>query len=200
MLRPEGRFLANCNGQDIKAVHCFHCGKSRGFWIQTYAIWAVQWLHATFQRLMQNCPGELNLTYCLIYLRWHDSLLEDRGGALAVLVCCVQSLPGTQPEAKMHYVWILLGWDQLFGSSHLQRGCQAQQRELKSCGQVHSTQKSTLRSVPFWAWWATIWQFIKGFAHSIMQPLHKHLSGEGASKKSWAGNAHGRGQGYLWDT
>ena len=23
---------------------------------------------ATFQRLMQNCPGELNLTYCLIYL------------------------------------------------------------------------------------------------------------------------------------
>ena len=23
---------------------------------------------ATFQRLMQNCRGELNLTYCLIYL------------------------------------------------------------------------------------------------------------------------------------
>ena len=23
---------------------------------------------ATFQRLMQNCLGELNLTYCLIYL------------------------------------------------------------------------------------------------------------------------------------
>ena len=27
------------------------------------------------------------------------------------------------------------------------------------------------------------WQFIKVFAH-IVQPLHKHLSGEGASKKS----------------
>ena len=31
-----------------------------------------------------------------------DSLLEDGGGALAALVCCVWSLPGTQPEAKTH--------------------------------------------------------------------------------------------------
>ena len=37
------------------------------FWGQMYVIWAVQ-CPATFQRLMHNCLGEMNLKYCLIYL------------------------------------------------------------------------------------------------------------------------------------
>ena len=36
---------------------------------------------ATFQRLMQNCLGELNLTYALIYLDDGDSLLPYQGRA-----------------------------------------------------------------------------------------------------------------------
>ena len=43
--------------------------------------------------------------------------------------------------------------------------------------------KFTWKSEPFWAWWGTNGQFIKGFAH-VVQPSHKHLFGEGASKKS----------------
>ena len=35
----------------------------------------------------------------------------------------------------------------------------------------------------FLAWWDITNEFIKGFVH-IMQPLHKHLSGEGTSKKN----------------
>ena len=54
-------------------------------------------VQATFQRLMKNCLGTLNLTYCLVYLD-NDSLLKDEGGAFVALVCCVQLLLGAQSE------------------------------------------------------------------------------------------------------
>ena len=66
---------------------------------------------ATFQRLMQNWLGEMNLTYCLIYL---DDVIvfvfflffvfETGGGALIMPAHCAQLLQGTQPEAKAHQV------------------------------------------------------------------------------------------------
>ena len=43
--------------------------------------------------------------------------------------------------------------------------------------------KLTWKSKPFLGLMGHYWWFIKGFAH-IIQPLHEHLSGEGASKKS----------------
>ena len=56
---------------------------------------------ATFQRLMQNCLGELNLTYCLIYL---DNVIVFSKMEEEHLKClhCVWSLLGTQPEAETH--------------------------------------------------------------------------------------------------
>ena len=47
---------------------------------------------ATFQRLIQNCLGKLNLTYCLIYLDDMIVFSKTLGRPCAMLVCCVQML------------------------------------------------------------------------------------------------------------
>ena len=48
---------------------------------------------AMFQRLRQNCLGELKLDILLNLFGPHDSLLKDRGGALAMLalLCSIAS-------------------------------------------------------------------------------------------------------------
>ena len=92
---------------------------------------------STFQRLLQNCLGELSLTYCL--LGWCDWLFKNGRGTLTMLAHCVWVFQGIQSEVQAHQVWILLEWDQLFGSSCLQGRCTTQQREPESCGWIHST-------------------------------------------------------------
>ena len=56
---------------------------------------------ATFQRLMQNCMGELNFIYCLIYL---DDLIVFLHGQLkntyALFTCGIQLPPRIQSEVK----------------------------------------------------------------------------------------------------
>ena len=51
---------------DVLTIHHIYPGQLRLLQVLPHALWAVQC--ATSQRLMQNCLGELNLTYCLIYL------------------------------------------------------------------------------------------------------------------------------------
>ena len=65
--RPQNRVLANKNVGGIQTIYCLH---SRQFGIfecncMPFGLCSVP---ATFQRLMQNCLGKLNLIYCLIYL------------------------------------------------------------------------------------------------------------------------------------
>ena len=64
---PKVRFLASQDGQTVKAVYGLHHRKSQIIWMRAIAIWALQ-CSSNFQQLIQNCLGELNLTYCLIYL------------------------------------------------------------------------------------------------------------------------------------
>ena len=54
----------------------------------------------TFQRLMQNCLGELNLTYCLIYL--DDVIVFSEMPERAPLenACSLRSPEGTRPQIE----------------------------------------------------------------------------------------------------
>ena len=54
----------------------------------------------TFQRLMQNCLGELNLTYALIYLDDCDSLLPDRGRAPPLPTGGFRPFPGAWAQTE----------------------------------------------------------------------------------------------------
>ena len=51
---------------------------------------------------MQNCLGELNLTYYLFYLDDVIVFLKTEEEHFTMPVHCVWLLQGTQPEAKAH--------------------------------------------------------------------------------------------------
>ena len=59
---------------------------------------------ATFQRLIQNCLGELNLTYYFIYLENVIVFSKMEEEHLQCLHVVVQLLLGTQPDVKTHLV------------------------------------------------------------------------------------------------
>ena len=65
------------------------------------AIQAVQ-CPSHFSEINAELPKRTKLNILLYLFGQCDSLLKNRGGALAVLMCCVQSLLGAQPEAKTH--------------------------------------------------------------------------------------------------
>ena len=52
----------------IQAVYRLHFGKYRGLYECESMPFGLCNASPTFQQLMLNCLGELNLTYCLIYL------------------------------------------------------------------------------------------------------------------------------------
>ena len=105
--------------------------------MQMYAIQTVQ-CPSHISGINAELPRGTECNVLLTLLGWYDSLLKDRGWACAMLACCVWSLLAPQPEAEIHKVKILLEWDQLSGSSCLQRGGKTQQKELESCGRIHS--------------------------------------------------------------
>ena len=71
--------------------------------MQTYAIWDVQCL-SHVSETNAELPRETKLDMPLNLFGQCDILLKDEGGALATPACCVQSLLGTQPEAKTNKV------------------------------------------------------------------------------------------------
>ena len=64
---PEVGLLAGQDGQRLPAIHRFMVG-SMGVYEFLRMPYGLCNTPVTFQRLMQNCLGELNLTYALIYL------------------------------------------------------------------------------------------------------------------------------------
>ena len=60
-----------------------------GFYEFTHIPFGLGNTPVTFHCLMQNTLGELNLTYCIIYLEWCDSIWAFKRGALAVFTCHV---------------------------------------------------------------------------------------------------------------
>ena len=137
---------------------------------------------ATFQWLMQNCMGELNFIYCLIYL---DDL--------------IMFLWTT--EEHLHWLWVVFDHLRKYNLKLKPSKCSLFREEINYL--AHKVSKEGVRpsninmkSVNEYAPPQTYTEiraflglvghyrhFIKGFAQ-IAQPLNEHLAGEGASWKS----------------
>ena len=136
---------------------------------------------ATFQRLMQNCLGELNLTYCLIYLcndllqRWRRSTWNN----LHVVFDHFQEHNLRQKPTKCEFFWHEIN----YLAHHVPKeGMWPSKENLKVLEEftppcTYMEILAFLGLVGHYRW------FIKGFTH-IVQPLHQHPSREGAYKKS----------------
>ena len=136
---------------------------------------------ATFQQLMQNCLGELNLIYCLIYL---DDLIVFLRTA----------------EEHLHWLCVVFEWLREYNlklklskCSHFKeeinylahqvskQGVQPSDANLTAIAECMLLQTYTeilafLGIIGHYRW------LIKGFAW-IAQLLNEHLAGEGASRK-----------------
>ena len=112
---------------------------------------------AMFQRLMQNWLGKLNMTYCLIYL--DDVIVFSKTEEEHLHCLCV-----VFKHFREHHLKLRLTKCEFFKSKinylahHVSKeGIQPSKENLKTVAEI---------------------------APCILQPLHEHLSGEGASKKN----------------
>ena len=131
---------------------------------------------------MQNCLGELNLMYCLIYLdnvivilKMEEELME----CLHVVFNCFQEHNLKLKPSKCKFFHNEIN----YLAHHVSKEeVRPSKKSLKALAEFPPPWTCT----EIWAFLGLVghyWQFIKGFA-CIVQPLHKHLSGKGASKKS----------------
>ena len=135
----------------------------------------------TFQRLMQNCLGELNLTYCLIYLDdviVFSEMPEDHPRECEWSQSPLRTWPQLKPskcdvfKLKINYL-----------AHHVsQKGVLPSQKNLESIAQcpppdTYTKVKSFVGLVGHYRC------FIKGFAN-IAAPLYDLTSGDNKDKKS----------------
>ena len=134
---------------------------------------------AISQRLMQNCQGELKLTYCLIYLIAFSKKEDEHLQCLHVVVNCFREHNLRLKPSKCEFFESEIN----YLAHHISRkGVQPSKENLKAVAKFTLPQTYT----KIWAFLGLVghyWQFIKELAH-IMEPLHKHLSREGASRKN----------------
>ena len=136
---------------------------------------------ATFQWLMQNCMGELNFIYCLIYL---DDLImilqmaEEHLHRLHVVFDCLREYNlKLKPskcslfQEKINYLAHQLSKKGVWPSD-------INVKAIIECAppQTYTEIRAFLGLVCHYRW------FIKGFAR-IAQPLNEHLAGKGTSRK-----------------
>ena len=135
-----------------------------------------------FQRLMQNCLGELNLIYCLIYL---DDIIMFSQTA----------------EEHLHRLCIVFNWFHEYNLKLKPSKCSLFKEEINYLAHWASKQgiqpsglnlmvitecappPNYMEICAFLGLVGHYWWFIKGFAQ-ITQPLNKHLAWEGASRKT----------------
>ena len=134
---------------------------------------------ATFQQLMQNCMGELNFIYCLIYL---DDLIvfsktaEEHLHRLCVVFDCRREY-----NLKLKPSKCSLFKEEINSLAHKvsKRGVQPSNINVQAIAKYAPPQTYTeIRA--FLGLVGHYRHFIKGFAQ-IAQPLNEHFAGEGAS-------------------
>ena len=136
---------------------------------------------ATFQRLMQNCLGELNLTYCLIYLG--DMIILSKTEEEHLHCLCVVFEQLREHNLKLKSTKCNFSKNEInYLAHHISKeGIWPSKESLKAVAE--SVFPWTYMEI--WAFLCLVghyqW-FIKGFS-CIVQPLHEHLSGKSASKK-----------------
>ena len=136
---------------------------------------------ATFQWLMQNCMGELNFVYCLIYL---DHLIVF-----------------SRTEEHLHWLHVIFDWLREYNLKLKPSKCNLFKEKINYLAHQVSKQgvqpsNTNLKAIAKCALLRTYTeirgflslvghyrQFIRGFT-KIAQPLNEHLVGEGACRKS----------------
>ena len=136
---------------------------------------------ATFQRLMQKCLDELNLSYCLIYL---DNIIifswtaEEHLHQLHVVFDQFREY-----NLKLKPSKCSLFKEEINYLVHQvsKQGVQPRNLNLKAITECAPPQ-TYMEVHAFLSLMGLYWWFIKDFAH-ITQQLNEHLTGEGASRK-----------------
>ena len=136
---------------------------------------------ATFQRLMQNCMGELNFVYCLIYL---DDLIvfsrttEEHLHLLRVVFDCLREY-----NLKLKPSKCSLFKEEINYLAHKvsKAGIYPSNINVKTIAE-YAPPKTYTEIRAFLGLVGHYRCFIKGFAR-IAQPLNEHLTGEGACRK-----------------
>ena len=137
---------------------------------------------ATFQRLMQNCMGELNFVYCLIYL---DDLImfsrttEEHLHRLCVVFNCLREY-----NLKLKPSKCSLFKEEINYLAHKvsKAGICPSDINVKAIAE-YAPPKTYTEIRAFLGLVGHYRHFIKGFAR-IAQPLNEHLMGEGACRKA----------------
>ena len=137
---------------------------------------------ASFQSLKQNCLGDLNLTYCLIYL---DDMIvflkmeEEHLQSLHLVFDHIREHNLRLKPTKCKFIQNEIN----YLAHHIsRRGVWPSKESLKAVGELAPPKPYT----EIWAFLGLMGhyqQFTKGFA-SFVQPLHGRLSGKDASKKN----------------
>ena len=136
----------------------------------------------TFQRLMQNCLGELNLTYCLIYLDdviVYSKTPEEHLQRMRVIFDRLQEHSLKLKPAKCD----LLSTELIYLAHHVSKdGVNSSKKNVASIVTCSPPQTYTdIQS--FTGVMGHYRHFIKGFAH-ITAPLYYLISGVNKDKKS----------------
>ena len=136
---------------------------------------------ATFQLLMQNCMGELNFVYCLIYLDDLIVFLQTAEEHLHHLCVVFDRL--REYNLKLKPLKCSLFREEINYLAHKvsEAGIRPSDINVKAIAEYAPLQTYTeIRA--FLGLVGHYRHFIKGFAW-IAQPLNEHLAGEGASRK-----------------
>ena len=137
---------------------------------------------ATFQRLMQNCMGELNFVYCLIYL---DDLIvfsrttEEHLYRLRIVFNCLREY-----NLKLKPLKCSLFKEEINYLAHKvsKAGVRPSDINVKAIAE-YAPLKTYTEIRAFLGLVGHYRYFINGFAR-IAQPLNKHLAGEGACRNA----------------
>ena len=131
---------------------------------------------------MQNCMGELNFIYCLIYL--DDLIMFSWTDEEHLHQFCVVFDHLREYNLKLKPSKCSLFREEINYLAHQvsKRGVQSSNTSIKAIAeyalpQTYTEIRAFLGLVEHYRW------SIKGFAQ-IAQPLNEHLAGEGASRKS----------------
>ena len=136
----------------------------------------------TFQRLMQNCLGELNLTYCLIYLDdviVFSEMPEGHLQRMHVVFNCLQEHGLKLKPSKCNVFKSEIN----YLAHHVsKKGVHPLKKNLESIAQCPPPDTYT-KVKSFVGLVGHYWHFIKGFA-KIAVPLYDLTSGDNKDKKS----------------
>ena len=137
---------------------------------------------ATFQWLMQNCMGELNLVYCLIYL--DDLIVFSRMEEEYLHWLCVIFDQLREYNLKLKLSKCSLFKEKINYLAHQvsKQGIWPSNTNLKVIAKC-ALPRTYTKIRAFLSLIGHYRQFIRGFAR-IAQPLNEHLAGEGARRKS----------------